>query len=108
MLPDLSVELQSADCSVGGEGPTNRYDAKAAQARQIERRVDPVRLERREGQPDGPPLVRRNELGAVGLPGSNDIGSAQVQVIALAVAEDVDLDSRPWTGIDGVSTWREV
>jgi hypothetical protein len=94
--------------ATSGEGAADRHDAEAAQARQIERRVVPVRLEARKGRPDRPPLRRRDELSPLGLPWPDNVGGAQVEVVALAAAKDVDLDAGPFSGIDHASVQRQV
>ena len=101
------VEPQPAYRDVSGECAADRDDAETAQARQIERRVNPVRLERRERHLDGPPLGRRRELGPVGLPRPDDVGGPGAGCSARRF-RDVERDAGPPPGVDHAATRREV
>jgi len=106
--PDSSIEAHPADSDIGSKGAADGDDAKTPQTRQVERHLDPMRFEIGKRQLDRPPRRRRREGCAIGLPGANDIGGTEVEIVPLAIAKDLDLDPCPSAGVDATAAGCQI
>ena len=76
------------------KGAADRHDAQSSQAPGIERDVRAMRTRSGKWQLDDSPFWRRDKALTVGLPGTRQFRSAEVQAIFLTIAQHVDCNPR--------------